>query len=160
MKGNKPFFARARRHLEEHGAIEEVTVNPVTGSILIVHDTELAEIAGEARQLKLFDVRSSAPTPKTIFNQISGGFQGLNRRLLQMSDGHLDIPSLVFLSLVGSGLYQIMRGNLRAPAWYTAFWYALSVFARGSGAEWDAIHELTGDSPVSDALEADFGDHY
>ncbi len=47
-----------------------------------------------------------------------------------MSVSLIVIPSLIFLSLLISGIWQIARGNFAMPAWYTAFYYALGVFAR------------------------------
>jgi hypothetical protein len=34
---------------------------------------------------------------------------------------------------MGAGIYQIARGNFAAPAWYTAFWYALGLFGNKGG---------------------------
>jgi hypothetical protein len=40
----------------------------------------------------------------------------------------VDVEVIVFLLLVGFGIYDLLRGDLRRPAWYTAFWYASEVF--------------------------------
>jgi hypothetical protein len=34
------------------------------------------------------------------------------------------------MGLLGTGIYQIVRGNFGAPPWYTAFWYAFGVFTK------------------------------
>jgi hypothetical protein len=39
----------------------------------------------------------------------------------------------------------MMRGNIKAPAWYTAFWYALGIFSRGSLDDWDEGADLVTD---------------
>jgi hypothetical protein len=58
-----------------------------------------------------------------------------------MTGGELDIPSVFFAALLISGIYQIARGNMAAPAWYTAFWYAFGIFSR------DMLHKV--DEPRS-----------
>jgi hypothetical protein len=62
--------------------------------------------------------------------------------LKRLTSGEVDIPSLVFLGLVVSGIYEIARGNLVMPAWYTAFYYALQVFSRGQIDELDSGENL------------------
>jgi hypothetical protein len=52
---------------------------------------------------------------------------GLDRSLRAVTGGKVDIPSAVFLALLCSGLYQLMRGRISAPPWYTAFWYAFGL---------------------------------
>jgi hypothetical protein len=51
----------------------------------------------------------------------------LDRSLRAVTGGKIDIPSGVFLALLGSGLYQLVRGQISAPPWYTAFWYAFGL---------------------------------
>ncbi len=52
---------------------------------------------------------------------VADTFRAYDKDLKKISGGELDIPSLVFLSLLISGIWQIARGNLGMPAWYTAF---------------------------------------
>jgi len=67
-----------------------------------------------------------------------------------MTGGEVDIPSLVFVSLLFSGIWQIARGNLAMPAWYTAFYYALGVFTRAQVDEWDEGEDLVADIDDAD----------
>jgi len=46
---------------------------------------------------------------------------------------------MAILSLLGLGLYQILRGNFRAPPWYTAFWYALGIFTKSLSDKGDKV---------------------
>lgn len=41
-----------------------------------------------------------------------------------------DLPGMAFLTLLGVGIYQLVRGNFAAPPWYTAFWYAMGIFTK------------------------------
>jgi hypothetical protein len=53
--------------------------------------------------------------------------KAVDRKLLDLTGGTLDLPSGLFLALVITGVYQILRGQFRTPPWYTAFWYAFGL---------------------------------
>jgi hypothetical protein len=130
-KGDSAFFETAAEKFAECPGVEKVEVNPVTASILFALSTTPERINRFAEQKGLFRLAPWRPVHKTIFADVADLFRKWNRALKESSGGGLDIPSLVFVSLVISGVYQIARGNLSMPAWYTAFYYALGVFSRG-----------------------------
>jgi hypothetical protein len=130
-KGDSAFFEAAAEKLAECPGVEKVEVNPVTASILFALSTTPERINRFAERKGLFRLAPWRPVRKTIFADVADLFRKWNRALKESSGGDLDIPSLVFVSLVISGVYQIARGNLSMPAWYTAFYYALGVFSRG-----------------------------
>jgi hypothetical protein len=43
----------------------------------------------------------------------------------------LDLSTSASLGLLGVGLFQLGKGNVVAPAWHVAFWYALNTFLQG-----------------------------
>ena len=49
----------------------------------------------------------------------------------------MDLGTASFGALLIMGIYQISRGNFMAPAWYTAFWYALNIFLKSKPKEKD-----------------------
>ena len=54
--------------------------------------------------------------------------QSTNDKIKKLTGGDMDIAGIAFVTLLGLGIYQISRGNFIAPAWYTAFWYAMNIF--------------------------------
>ncbi len=52
---------------------------------------------------------------------------GVDRSLRAVSGGKVDLPSAIFLALLGTGIYELVRGRFSAPPWYTAFWYAFGL---------------------------------
>ena len=52
-----------------------------------------------------------------------------DRKLLDLTGGTVDLPSGIFLALVFTGVYQIVRGQFRTPPWYTVFWYAFGLLS-------------------------------
>ena len=87
----------------------------------------------------LFAIKEDKKIRVTSFHDsVSGQFAALNDRVREVTGEGFDLPGLALLALVVSGVYQIARGNFTAPAWYTAFWYALGLFGKssaGSGKE-------------------------
>lgn len=149
-KGDALYFAALRERLTDCPGVAAVSVSPQIGSALILHDCETNEIFAYAKKNELFVRKRSARPHKTLFNSVADTFQGYNRNLKTLTGGEIDIPSLVFLSLIASGIYQIARGNLVAPAWYTAFYYALGVFTRAQVDEWDEGEDVPEDFEDAD----------
>jgi hypothetical protein len=104
-------------------------VNPVTGSVLVTFSCDIETLAKYARTNELFSLYQSRSPNKSLFQDMAAMFHSYDEAMKKMTGGELDIPSLVFLSLLVSGIWQVARGNVAMPAWYTAFYYALSVFA-------------------------------
>lgn len=130
-KGDAKFFAAAAEKFAKCPGVEKVEVNPVTASILFGLSTTPDHIGRFAEQKGLFRLAPWRLAHRTLFGDVADIFRKWNRNLKQSSGGGLDIPSLIFLSLIVSGIYQLARGNLVMPAWYTAFYYALGIFSRG-----------------------------
>jgi hypothetical protein len=111
--------------------IESVDVAPFTGSILVHHRTAVKRIVehGQSQGLFIMEEEKTAKVT-TLHDSVAAGFGALNGRIKAATGSGIDLPGLAFLALVGAGIYQIARGNFAAPAWYTAFWYALGIFGR------------------------------
>ncbi len=136
-KGNDSYFSNLKETLSKYPGVTSVVISPERGSVLILHECDVKELFAYAKNKGLFVQKVFSEKRKSVFNSIAGMFQNYNYRLRLFTNGALDIPSLVFLSLVASGMYQIARGKLSAPAWYTAFYYALGVFTRARVEEFD-----------------------
>lgn len=145
-KGCKSYFSDLSDGLSRCPGVECVQVNPVTGSVMVMYDGDIKALADYARTNGLFSLQRATPVKRTLFQEVAATFQSYNRNLKQMTGGEVDIPGLVFLSLLVSGIWQIARGNLVMPAWYTAFYYALGVFTTTKVDEFDAGEDLTGES--------------
>jgi hypothetical protein len=129
-KGDVSYFSTLRERLASCPGIEEIRVNPQTGSALISYECERKTLVEFAREKDLFRLTRSAPRRLSIFGKVAHTFRAYNQDLKKLTGGEVDIPSLIFLSLLISGIWQIARGNFAMPAWYTAFYYALGVFTR------------------------------
>jgi hypothetical protein len=151
-KGDVSYFSALAERLSECPAVQEIRVNPRIGSALILHKGDAKTVSEFAKEHDVFHLKRAKRAQKTLFAEVAHTFGGYNRNLRKWTDGELDIQSLVFLSLVVSGIWEIARGNLTMPAWYTAFYYALGVFTRSQVDEWEEGGDLI---PELDDLEGD-----
>lgn len=149
-RGDVSYFSALQQRLSSCPGVGEIRVNPQTGSALISYECEKKTLAEFARENDLFHLRRSTPRRKTLFGNVADTFQGYNTSLKKLTGGEVDVPSLVFVSLVISGIWQIARGNVVMPAWYTAFYYALGVFTRAQVDEWDEGEDLVADFDAED----------
>jgi hypothetical protein len=105
-------------------------VNTSTGSLLLVAvEINKEDVAKFANSKDLFDLKEEqAHMP--LSRKLVAPVEGVNKTLHRFTKGEIDLPGIIFLSLLGVGVYQIARGNLAAPPWYSAFWYALGIFTK------------------------------
>jgi hypothetical protein len=125
-KGDAAYFSTLLKRLSGHEGIQRVDVNAVTGSLLLFHDTDLAALAESAVAQQLFALEFSGFKASPLHEKMLQPFFDLNNSLKRISGGEIDIPGIAVVGFVAFGIYQISRGNIAAPAWYTAFWYAMS----------------------------------
>ena len=129
-KGRGEYFARVHEELSRQPGIDKIEVNHVTGSVLVLHKVEEKAISAYAEEKGLFTIEKGNPRAKALSRRVGNGFGKIDRKVKSFSGGGLDLPEATFLALAGMGIYQIAKGNLTAPAWYTAFWYAFNVFLK------------------------------
>jgi hypothetical protein len=135
QRGNQEYFADLQKALSGYEGAEAVEVNGLTGSLLLVGDElDLRSVLAFGEENSLFTVEKAADKPRQRPEHLPGKIvkplQGLHHAMGQFTGGNLDLSGLVFLLLLGTGAYQIARGNFGAPPWYTAFWYAFGVFTK------------------------------
>jgi hypothetical protein len=125
------FFAQLQTVLSAVPGLDQIKINPLSGSLLILHSELPEEMASFIKTLAgLTPKRNSSGKPNTIYQRVTGSFRQVNTRIQGFTKGELDVPTLSFIALVAVGIYQISRKNFTAPAWYTAFWYALNIFLK------------------------------
>jgi hypothetical protein len=118
------FFSTVRQHLSQNSAVERVEVNPITASVLIHTPDSKAFLEGLGRE-----------GPFTIVEQLSGTAQAnpikqvrqqlseWDKQLQEWTGIRHDARAYIFVALVLSGVYQLARGEIFAPA-ATLLWYA------------------------------------
>jgi len=130
-KRDAAFFSRLQAVLSAIPGIDQVKVNPSSGSLLILHSELPEEMASFIKTLTgLAPKRNSIGKPKSIFRRATRTFHQVNTQIQGFTKGESKVPALSFVALLAVGLYQIRRKKFTASAWSTAFWYALNLFLK------------------------------
>ena len=153
ISGRLQFFNQIEMLIGE--AIENISVctNPGTGSVLLEgQGIDLEKIGGAAAKAGLFTLVEQRPRPaKRVIVHSRKLVAGIDKAIRKLTTDQLDMSSSVFLILVVHALREVAKGNLRTPSWFTALWFASTLFTRdfstgpagsgcghdGSGAEAD-----------------------
>jgi hypothetical protein len=126
------YFTRVVAGLRACPAVAELRVNPATASVLIVDSrgVHLESVRAFAREHGLFDLPGTGPLQ--LAASVLHGARRLDHGLRSLSGGELDLKDAAFLALAGGALYQLLRGELLAPA-ATLGWYAAALLAMPRG---------------------------
>ena len=139
-KGNVVYFKTLEEALRKCPEVDEVSTNPTTASVLILSDHHSSSGIREfAKREGLFQVQRRMSSAKSLVTNVTNAFEKYDKLIKRYTGDELDIPTVVFLALLVSGIMQIARGNVVAPAWYTAFYYALGIFTRVNEAQREKV---------------------
>lgn len=133
QKGNAAYFASLKERFSSFPGIQKIEVNPLTGSVLILHQIDLKQIdfkmiSDYTEQSGLFRFEQLNHSAGSVSQRVVETFQDVDRKVEKFTGGEVDLPTLSFVGLLGIGLWGMARGKTAAPAWHVAFWYALNIF--------------------------------
>jgi hypothetical protein len=133
QKRNAEYFDQLQNKLARLQTFDRLEVNALTGSVLLVNENlNVDHIAEHARDLRLFDLMDQNDSRATITTQLVSNLGDLNTSIRRLTSGEMDLVGSLLLVLLISGLTELIRGNLRMPPWYTAFWYAFGLYKLAS----------------------------
>jgi hypothetical protein len=132
-KGNAAYFEDLQAELNRFQAFERLEVNALTGSVLIVDERIVVDdIARHAKSRHLFDLMEPKNLRSPITTQLVSHLDNLNTNIRRLTTGEMDLAGILLMVLLISGLAQLLRGDVRMPPWYTAFWYAFGIYKLAS----------------------------
>jgi hypothetical protein len=130
-RGDIQYFTSLAENLSMQDGVDLLEVNPLTSGVLVMgeglSEQALAEWGEKAGMFALETTLLPAHSPAQAAVE---PIRRVNQKLRSFSGGDLDLATVGFLALLGTGVYQLLRGNFRSPPWYTAFWYAFGVFSK------------------------------
>jgi hypothetical protein len=120
------YFANCTHIISNFSDVTRIECNPATASILIfgIGNANIDDLGTYCRKQALFTIDSHSESSHTINDRIGVSFDRLDTKLKRISDGEIDVKSIMFLSLVGMTVSQFISGQRLAPA-TTLLWYAL-----------------------------------
>jgi hypothetical protein len=129
-RGDTGYFARAGECFGECPGVRRVAINPLTGSILIEHATDMAAIADFAEShdvLSLRPERSGVPLAAALRETADE----LDRRLRRAAGDTLDLWSATSLVFFALACVQMLRGQYLGPA-TALLWTAIAAMRMAS----------------------------
>ena len=132
-KGNLAILKSYGDQLAACPGVLSIEVNPETGSMLLIHQTTVSEIAAYARSKNLFSLQEpkGPKVPSAGFRRNLGGtFNSFDRQIQNLTDGDMDLSGLALAALIVAGTAQIVTGNAGAIPWYSAYWYAFHLYSK------------------------------
>lgn len=130
-KKDAAYFAALKDRLEASLGYQKITVSSLTGSVILEDSAlDLEAVRRIAREHQLFSINSAPGVSEPFAKRVVEPIYCANRGVNEMTDGVMDLPGVIFLLLIGFGLWELAIGNFRRPPWYTAFWYAFGLFSK------------------------------
>lgn len=127
------FFLSLKNALEELELVESVQINPRTAGVLIGFAEGAEEVVLEAlaglELIEMGELPAPAIPALTALLRETGH---VNRRIREQTGDSADLNTLLFITLFGLALRQLLRGEIMAPA-VPLFWYALEALRHGQG---------------------------
>jgi hypothetical protein len=132
-KGDADYFSNLLESLSRFQDFERLEVSALTGSVLIVDEqADLDTLADYARAKKLFEITARGTFPSPMTTQLVSHLENVNTSIRRWTAGEMDLAGILLLLLLVTGLAELLRGKLRMPPWYTAFWYAFGIYKLAS----------------------------
>lgn len=126
------YFERLAEKLQHYPGVSAVTANPTTGTVLILHRAALGSLFSRAQQDNLFSItlpksKSEHERPaRRLAQEIFGMTKNLDKVLLEVTGGVVDLQMLTAATLMGLSVVQARRGKL-LPAGVPLFAQGLSL---------------------------------
>lgn len=128
QKGNLRYFKTLADSCAAIEGISSVETNHLTGSVLFKYKRGTTDLINSFNQMGLF--RIMVDDKGRLHQKIESLFVDADMKVTRATGGELNLAMLAFLVFGGAGIYQISRGNFNALPWYTALWYAFSLFKK------------------------------
>lgn len=138
QRGNLAALKSQGDQLATCPGVLSIEVNPGTGSILLLHQTTVQEIAEFARSRNLFSLDeqkiSRAPSAELRGN-LGDTFKSIDRQVQSLTGGDLDLSGFAVGALIIAGSVQILSGNAGPLPWSAAYWYAYNLYSKTKDGE-------------------------
>ena len=127
------YFESVRRELDLLPGVDEVRINPGTGTVLLLHPEQPHEkLQGRLQRLGLFEIIEGPEPSTSVLEPVRSGLAMIDQALTESSGGRLDLRALSYIGLMAVTLLQIRRGQLLGPA-VPFLWQAFSLLDRVNG---------------------------
>ena len=115
---DRSFFELLEQEFKTFSGVAGVEINPLTASVLLVIQGDMlaTRCLVESCQWLEFKVFHKAVDPDSVVDQASRLMLEANRILKDATAGLVDVPSILFVMLLGLGVWQVSQGKILASA--------------------------------------------
>ena len=127
--------AQMKAQLEGTGAVHQVMMQPLTGSVLILYDESQVQapvVLGAAMKLMGLDDQVNAPASGKVQQGVQLLLRAVNQGVLDATSGLLDTKTLAAGALTIAALRSKAQKGWAAPGAMTLLWWAARVFGAPS----------------------------
>lgn len=135
LKGNEDLSKALKDKLEELPDVNSVSYNLVTGSLLLIYDSDKLE--GDlliSIIIRLLDLEKEIDKKVhgILGKEVKGINEALDRGIYEKTNGFITLEELIILSLILGGTYQLITKPIMLPSGLTLLWWAHNYIRRSS----------------------------
>jgi hypothetical protein len=127
-RGDNPYFTELITKLGAVPGVDDVTVNPLTGSILIQHNDDADRLLEQLRELRLFHLvpPEAEDLNPNLTLQLAEKLKRTDDRLSTLTGGRIDLNAAMIVALLAGAGFQFLRGAVLPPG-ASLLWYAFGL---------------------------------
>ena len=122
-----------KKQMEETGAVHEVSINPVTGTVLFLYDeaqVEASVVEGAAIRLMGLDEAIQRQPVSKMEKSLQTLWNSINHGVMEATKGWMDARMLAGTALSVAAIRSMMMNGAVLPGGITLLWWASSIFSR------------------------------
>jgi hypothetical protein len=110
-----------------------VETNPITGSLLVEHEGEIADLVMQAFGADIGDLVEIALNAPPVAQRLASEITAIDRNIRDFTGGEIDLRTLASIGLLAMAAIQLIAGQQPAIA-VTVGWYASELLRRSANA--------------------------
>lgn len=127
LKNNPEGCDKLQKQLVKADVIKEISINALTGSLLIIYDksgTDEATLTGVVVKLLGLEDQVEKSPLSNIGKEINQVMKSLNTSIYEYSNGMVDLNNLITLSFLSMGAYSLIRNPRMLPSGLSLLYWA------------------------------------
>ncbi|HEY3908627.1 MAG TPA: hypothetical protein VGM07_01900 [Stellaceae bacterium] len=132
-RGDRGFFSEVERRLQSLEAVRHVETNPITGSVLVQHEGEIADLIGQAFGANIGELVEIALNLPPVARRLASEMTAIDRNIQDFTGGEIDLRTLASIGLLAMAAMQLIGGQQPVIA-VSLGWYASELLRRSANA--------------------------
>ncbi|MBR2853263.1 MAG: hypothetical protein IKE81_02965 [Clostridia bacterium] len=133
VTANPEAAAQMKKQMEETGAVHEVSINPVTGTVLFLYDEAQVGayvLEGAAIRLMGLDEAIHRQPASKMEKGLQTLWNSFNHGVMETTEGWIDARMLAGIALSVAAIRSLITNGAVLPGGITLLWWASSIFSR------------------------------